>query len=116
MLSILFNPGLSATRIEAALPNLADSTLFANYRKAVEADFDNDGYHDIAFPVQAAPRDFPGGPDPSFYAIAFSRQRASGTFTAPVLMRVPAGTESLLKADFNMTGSWILRIPISTGA
>jgi len=104
LLSILFNPGLSATRIEAALPNLADATLIANYRTAVEADLDNDGYHDIAFPVQAAPRNYPGGPDPSFYAIAFSRQRTSGIFTAPVLMRVSAGTESLVKGDFNNDG------------
>ena len=104
LLSVLFNPGLSATRIEVALPNLADSTLSANYKQAVEADFDNDGYHDIAFPVQAAPRDFPGGPDPTFESIAFSRQRANGSFTAPVLMRIPVGTASLLKADFNNDG------------
>jgi len=104
LLSILFNPGLSATRIEVTLPKLGDSTLSANYRQAVEADFDNDGYHDIAFPVQAAPRDFPGGPDPTFEAIGFSRQRANGSFTAPALMRIPVGTASLLKADFNNDG------------
>ena len=104
LLSILFNPGLSSTRIEAVLPNLADPTLFANYMQAIEADFNNDGYHDIAFPVQAAPRNFPGGPDPTIDAIAFSRQRADGSFIAPILLRASAVIGSLVKGDFNNDG------------